>query len=232
MKSTGIAFLLFIFLSSLVNVNTEKTASTPTSAVDNTSRDKSTPTSISATPAANTGTDSNKNTASSTPASTAQTSNGTTATSVIPTSEASTTHNARAFESSITVGNKYRDKSTPTSLSTTPAANTGTDSNKNTASSTPASTAQTSNAVGNKYRDNSEPTSLSTTPAANTDKKILWVMLPVLIALVGIVLIVMKFKCFTHTNNQDASENDTENVSKDGVILLRMKKPGEETAAR
>ncbi|XP_041117428.1 integumentary mucin C.1-like isoform X6 [Polyodon spathula] len=206
MKSTGIAFLLFIFLSSLVNVNTEKTASTPTSAVDNTSRDKSTPTSISATPAANTavdntsrdkstptsisatpaantGTDSNKNTASSTPASTAQTSNGT-------------------------------------------------DSNKNTASSTPASTAQTSNAVGNKYRDNSEPTSLSTTPAANTDKKILWVMLPVLIALVGIVLIVMKFKCFTHTNNQDASENDTENVSKDGVILLRMKKPGEETAAR
>ncbi|XP_041117438.1 integumentary mucin C.1-like isoform X7 [Polyodon spathula] len=206
MKSTGIAFLLFIFLSSLVNVNTEKTASTPTSAVDNTSRDKSTPTSISATPAANTGTDSNKNTASSTPASTAQTSNA--------------------------VGNKYRDKSTPTSLSTTPAANTGTDSNKNTASSTPASTAQTSNAVGNKYRDNSEPTSLSTTPAANTDKKILWVMLPVLIALVGIVLIVMKFKCFTHTNNQDASENDTENVSKDGVILLRMKKPGEETAAR
>ncbi|MGH0149409.1 UNVERIFIED_CONTAM: hypothetical protein FKN15_015406 [Acipenser sinensis] len=227
MKSTGTAFLLFIFISSLVNAEETSGENSATPAAHNgTTATTVTPTSGGSTIpntsayVSTTRTGPTDNPASSTTANTTQKNNETGPTDNPASSTTANTtqkNNGTIFLKGRThnkisdfqaVDNTFRDNSASPSISTIPAAHNGLDSAMTRTTSSTASTPPTSN------------------------HKILWVMLPVLIALVGIVLIVMKFKCFTDKNNEDASENDTENVSKDGIILLGMKKPGEETGAR
>ncbi|XP_031441045.1 putative uncharacterized protein DDB_G0290521 isoform X3 [Clupea harengus] len=72
-----------------------------------------------------------------------------------------------------------------------------------------------------------------------TDRRILWILLPVLGVLVAGVIFVLKFKCMKVHDHAEPTENGTENASfqrsdsnKDGVMLLGVKTSGgEENAA-
>ncbi|KAG7462016.1 hypothetical protein MATL_G00197480 [Megalops atlanticus] len=74
-----------------------------------------------------------------------------------------------------------------------------------------------------------------------SDKKMLWILLPVLGVLVAAVIFVVKSKCMNGSSHTDAAENGTENASfqsrsdcnKDGVMLLGVKTSsgGEDNAA-
>ncbi|XP_036407380.1 flocculation protein FLO11-like isoform X2 [Megalops cyprinoides] len=74
-----------------------------------------------------------------------------------------------------------------------------------------------------------------------SDKKMLWILLPVLGVLVAAVIFVLKSKCMKGSSHSDAAENGTENASfqsrsdcnKDGVMLLGVKTSsgGEDNAA-
>ncbi|XP_062372540.1 mucin-2-like [Sardina pilchardus] len=77
------------------------------------------------------------------------------------------------------------------------------------------------------------------TKEEETDRKILWILLPVLGVLVAGVIFVLKFKCMKVQGHAEPTENGTENASfqrsdsnKDGVMLLGVKSSGgEENAA-
>ncbi|XP_041926382.1 cell wall protein DAN4-like isoform X2 [Alosa sapidissima] len=79
------------------------------------------------------------------------------------------------------------------------------------------------------------------TKQQETDRRILWILLPVLGVLVAGVLFVLKFKCMKVQDHAEPTENGTENASfqrsdsnKDGVMLLGVKTSGgeENMAAR
>ncbi|XP_076144600.1 uncharacterized protein LOC143127173 isoform X1 [Alosa pseudoharengus] len=79
------------------------------------------------------------------------------------------------------------------------------------------------------------------TKQQETDRRILWILLPVLGVLVAGVLFVLKFKCMKVQDHAEPTENGTENASfqrsdsnKDGVMLLGVKTSGgeENVAAR
>ncbi|XP_048092923.1 hyphally-regulated protein-like isoform X1 [Alosa alosa] len=73
------------------------------------------------------------------------------------------------------------------------------------------------------------------TKQQETDRRILWILLPVLGVLVAGVLFVLKFKCMKVQDHAEPTENGTENASfqrsdsnKDGVMLLGVKTSGGE----
>ncbi|CAL8235975.1 unnamed protein product [Arctogadus glacialis] len=72
------------------------------------------------------------------------------------------------------------------------------------------------------------------TTLAKSDKKLLWILLPVLGIAVGGVFFLLKFKCKNVHNHMDTIDNGTENASfqsrpestKDGVMLLGVRTSG------
>ncbi|XP_029932493.1 mucin-2-like isoform X2 [Myripristis murdjan] len=77
-------------------------------------------------------------------------------------------------------------------------------------------------------------------PPSKSDKKLLWILLPVLAVGVAAVVFLLKFKCMKVHDHTETIDNGTENASfqsrpdstKDGVMLLGVKSSGaEENAA-